>query len=202
MSNFRSNGTLLSLLWVMAITVGFALGASVGQAESGKGRYKALGYGWALWAGNAMSLALTELRRFWEGLTELYLSDNQITLTNSASLLSLSSHPNLAPIHLTTLHLSACSPNLSVEVSRALWLQDTTRSGYLKWLAVNGDNWGTKGCQRIVWALARRGGNSNLLRLEMLACDTPTLDTTIPPREEEVEDGQLEIDRLVKLLGF
>ncbi|KAI7958752.1 hypothetical protein MJO28_002543 [Puccinia striiformis f. sp. tritici] len=157
-----------------------------------------------------MSLALTELRRFWEGLTELYLSDNQITLTstpshllpNSASLLSLSSHPNLAPIHLTTLHLSACSPNLSVEVSRALWLQDTTRSGYLKWLAVNGDNWGTKGCQRIVWALARRGGNSNLLRLEMLACDTPTLDTTIPPREEEVEDGQLEIDRLVKLLGF
>ncbi|KAI7964521.1 hypothetical protein MJO29_002619 [Puccinia striiformis f. sp. tritici] len=132
-----------------------------------------------------MSLALTELRRFWEGLTELYLSDNQITLTST-------------PSHL----LPTCSPNLSVEVSRALWLQDTTRSGYLKWLAVNGDNWGTKGCQRIVWALARRGGNSNLLRLEMLACDTPTLDTTIPPREEEVEDGQLEIDRLVKLLGF
>ncbi|KAH9462691.1 hypothetical protein Pst134EB_006571 [Puccinia striiformis f. sp. tritici] len=29
MINFRSNGTLLSVLWVMAITAGFALGASV-----------------------------------------------------------------------------------------------------------------------------------------------------------------------------
>ncbi|POW18813.1 hypothetical protein PSHT_05394 [Puccinia striiformis] len=143
-----------------------------------------------------MSLALTELRRFWEGLTELYLSDNEITLASTTS------HLLPTPIHLTTLHLSACSLNLSVVVTRALWLEDTTRSGYLKWSTVNGNNWGTKGCQRIVWALARRGGNSNLLRLEMLACDTPTLDTTIPPREEEVEDGQLEMDRLVKLLGF
>ncbi|POW08756.1 hypothetical protein PSTT_07279 [Puccinia striiformis] len=176
-------------------------------------------------ASNLLSdLALTELCRSWEGLSELYLSNNQITLTStpsplltglgnltllsltsnpidSASLSSLFGNPNLAPIHLTTLHLSACSLDLSVAVSLALWLEDRTRSGYLEWLAVNGNNWGTQGCQRIVWALARRGGNSNLLRLEMLACDTPTPDITTPV-EAEQEDGQLETDRLVKLLGF
>ncbi|KAH9471602.1 hypothetical protein Pst134EA_005493 [Puccinia striiformis f. sp. tritici] len=176
-------------------------------------------------ASNLLSdLALTELCRSWEGLSELYLSNNQITLTStpsplltglgnltllsltsnpidSASLSSLFGNPDLAPIHLTTLHLSACSLDLSVAVSLALWLEDRTRSGYLEWLAVNGNNWGTQGCQRIVWALARRGGNSNLLRLEMLACDTPTPDITTSV-EAEQEDGQLEIDRLVKLLGF
>ncbi|KAH9462696.1 hypothetical protein Pst134EB_006576 [Puccinia striiformis f. sp. tritici] len=42
MFNFRPNGFLLGLLWVMAITIEFALGASVSQSGSGKGKYQAL----------------------------------------------------------------------------------------------------------------------------------------------------------------
>jgi len=157
-------------------------------------------------ASNALTdIALADLCRSWDGLAELYLSNNRITLASTPSpflglgnltLLSLTANPihspslsallrnpNLAPLHLTTLHLSACSLDLSVAVSLALWLEDKSRSGNLEWLALNGNNWGTPGCDRIVWALARRGGNSNLLRVEMLACDLNHPSTAAIPVE-------------------
>ncbi|OAV92623.1 hypothetical protein PTTG_05006 [Puccinia triticina 1-1 BBBD Race 1] len=165
--------------------------------------------------------ALAELCRAWDGLVELYLSNNLITLNSSPSpllaglgnltLLSLTSNPidcsalssllrnpNLSLLQLTTLHLSACSLDLSVAVSLALWLEDRSRSGPLEWLAVNGNNWGTRGCERIVWALARCGGNSSLLRVEMLACDAPR---SSEPENQLGADDQDQAE-LIKLMGF
>ncbi|KAG0148871.1 hypothetical protein CROQUDRAFT_669570 [Cronartium quercuum f. sp. fusiforme G11] len=125
-------------------------------------------------------------------LTELYLSNNRITLATtpspllflhhltvlsltsnpieSGSLIALFRNPAFAPKALTTLHLSACRLDTPVAFALAGWLEDPTRAGKLEWLAVNGNNWGTLGCERIVWALARPNGNKNLLRVEMLAC--------------------------------
>ncbi|KAA1135437.1 hypothetical protein PGTUg99_025018 [Puccinia graminis f. sp. tritici] len=169
-------------------------------------------------ASNALTdAALIELCRTSDGLLELYLSNNHISLNCSPSpflaglgnltLLSLTSNPidclalsdllrnpKLALLQLNTLHLSACALDLPVAVSLALWLEDRSRSGTLEWLAVNGNNWGTAGCERIVWALARRGGNSNLLRVEMLACDAP-------PSEAEPTEGRDQME-IVKLMGF
>ncbi|KAI8451948.1 hypothetical protein BY996DRAFT_7259560 [Phakopsora pachyrhizi] len=132
----------------------------------------------------------------WNELTDLYLSNNQITLTSSPSpmlslgrlgLLSLTSNPidnrsiallfrdpRFAPPELKILHLSACRLDSSVAFALATWLEDNSRSASLEWLAVNGNEWGRPGCERIVWALARRNGNKNLLRLEMLSCDSST----------------------------
>lgn len=177
--------------------------------------------------------SLIDLCKSWPALTELYLSNNQISLASSPSsfqshptpilnlghltLLSLTSNPidcrsisnlllnpNFVPAELTTLHLSACSLDLSVAVSLALWLEDKSRSGKLEWLAVNGNDWGTPGCERITWALARRGGNSSLLRLEMLACDGPASSTAAQAAEssESVQGQQEETRETERMRGF
>lgn len=126
-------------------------------------------------------------------LNELYLSNNQITLSlkpspllyiNHLSVLSLTSNPihgpslvslfrnpSFSPQALKTLHLSACGLDSRVAFALSGWLEDSARSGRLEWLAVNGNNWGVMGCERIVWSLAKPNGNKNLLRVEMLACN-------------------------------
>ncbi|WAR53396.1 hypothetical protein PtB15_2B827 [Puccinia triticina] len=124
--------------------------------------------------------ALAELCRAWDGLVELYLSNNLITLNSSPS-------PLLAGLGNLTLLSLTSNP-----------IDYRSRSGPLEWLAVNGNNWGTRGCERIVWALARCGGNSSLLRVEMLACDAPR------PSEPENQLGADDQDQaeLIKLMGF
>ncbi|MBW0557623.1 hypothetical protein O181_097338 [Austropuccinia psidii MF-1] len=141
-------------------------------------------------------VGFSDLLRGWSGLAELFLSNNQIQLQASPSpmlflgnltFLSLTSNPihcpsivalfansSFAPPELNTLHLSACGLDTAVAFALALWLEDTQRSKSLEFLAVNGNNWGIVGCERIAWALGRKNGNRNILRLEMLACAEPT----------------------------
>ncbi|EGG00900.1 uncharacterized protein MELLADRAFT_92863 [Melampsora larici-populina 98AG31] len=150
-------------------------------------------------------------------LNELYLSNNQISLSlqpspllyiNNLSVLSLTSNPihgpslvslfrnpSFSPKALKTLHLSACALDSTVAFALSGWLEDSNRSGRLEWLAVNGNNWGVIGCERIVWSLAKPGGNKNLLRVEMLACNLPSnqsIDQFGTPIDRPTEQEELE----------
>ncbi|KAH9815419.1 hypothetical protein DFH28DRAFT_1082268 [Melampsora americana] len=154
----------------------------------------------------------TQCRCQYTTLNELYLSNNQISLSlnpspllfiNNLSVLSLTSNPlhgpslvslfrnpSFSPQALKTLHLSACALDSTVAFALAGWLEDSNRSGRLEWLAVNGNNWGVIGCERIVWSLAKPNGNKNLLRVEMLACVLSSQHPTEP--DLDIENQQLE----------